>query len=161
MQENPSKKKPYKIRKAKPTDVLALLELMKESHIDAAQPFPPVDDMDCINWILNLINLGGVWIAIVDKKIAGSIGCSVDTFSWNRKSAFVGNEWYYVRPQYRKGYDIAKQLIKIAKQTATEAKLPFIFSINSGKDKRIDLFVERQGFQYMGGMAISWAESEG
>lgn len=151
-----SKKKKYKIRRAQPTDAFLLLQLMKNFLAEISDKYPPVNDADCLNWMLSVINGGGVWVAIVDRKIIGSIGCSVDTFAWNRQAMNVYDEWYYVEPTYRKGYDISKKLIEVAKDHASKAGLPFIFSINSGKDKRIDRFVEMQGFEYKGGISISW-----
>jgi hypothetical protein len=150
------------IRQAKPTDAFFLLPLMKAFLAEVSAKYPPVDDADCLNWMLSVINQGGAWVAISDKKIVGSIGCGVDFFAWNRKHVNVFDEWYYVKPEFRKGTSVASDLLKVAKGHAKVAGLPFIFSINSGKDKRIDRFVQMHGFEYLGGIAVSWpGDSDG
>ena len=155
-----SKKKKYIIRRAKPTDIIHLLKMMKEFLYEVSSKYPPVNDADCMNWMLSIVNAGGAWVAISEKRVIGTIGCSVDRFSWNRQVPYVYDEWYYVDPAFRKGYTISKELIEMAKTHSDKAGLPFIFSINSGKDVNVDRFVRMQGFEYMGGIAARFPEME-
>lgn len=145
--------KSYKIRKAKPTDVVLLLKMFEEylREVDPNKKLPPANETDTIRWLLEVIDVGGAWVAISDRTIVGSIGCGVDRYGWNSKALYVYDRWYYVKPSYRKGYDISKKLIEVARDTADEAGFPFVFSVNSGKDERIDRFVTMQDFEYRGG----------
>lgn len=149
---NPKK---YLIRRARPMDTFPLVLLMKEYLFHLKPARQELNETDCILWLLGVINLGGAWVAIVDKKLVASIGCSVDFMPWNKQDRFVFDEWYYVRPQYRKGYGIAAELIKLAKEQANQAGLPFHFSMNSGTDEKIDRYISMQGFTYMGGNFIA------
>lgn len=148
------KKKKYVIRKAVPTDVVALLKLFKE--ITSESPiYNNPDDADCIQWFLNVIAVQGAWVAVSNRKIVGSIGCLVDYKPWNHQEQFVYNCWYHVSREYRKGYRISAELLSVARNTAHEAGLPFHLSINSAIDKRTDRFIRMQGFTYEGGGFVS------
>lgn len=148
--------KKYIIRPARTMDAFHLVQLMKEYLAQLQPQRLELNEADCVLWLMGIINMGGAWVAIADKKIVGSIGCNVDFHPWNRQDRFVLDEWYYVKPEYRKGYSIASELIKIAKSKAHAAGLRFHFSLNSGTDSKADRFVRMLGFTYVGGNLIAF-----
>ncbi|MGZ8432759.1 MAG: GNAT family N-acetyltransferase [Candidatus Binatia bacterium] len=147
-------KKPFKIRRADALDTALIVKMMVEFIEESTMPYPKVNKQHCSEWMLRVIGNGGVWVAICDRQIVGTIGCSATQFDWNRDYWHVFDEWFYVKPDFRKGYRIAQTLLLEAKKAAQEAGFPFIFSVNSGKDKRIDRFVRMNGFEYIGGILL-------
>lgn len=145
----------HKVRKAKPTDAFHLLQMMKDYLNETNLPYPPVEDMSFLEWALPLIKMGSVWVAVADKRIVGSIASNADRFRWNDGAAFMFNEWFYVRPDYRKGGKIARELLAEVKKQASQAKVPYVMGITSG-DRRVSAFIERNGFEFTGSTGTFW-----
>lgn len=143
-----------KIRQAAASDLTALVAMMKLFVNEQKANLPPVNEMDTIKWIVPIIEMGGAFVAIKDKVIIGSIGCGIDAFSWNREKKFLYDEWFYVRPQHRKGTNAAKLLLDQVKLVCIGSNTPFVFSVNSAIDKRVDRYLSMQGFRYAGGIHI-------
>ncbi len=150
-----TQKNKYRIRLATPLDTPWIVLMMRDFVAEMkGNHFPQVDAGDCMQWMLNVIRKEATWVAVADREIVGTIGCNVCPFDWNQKAWHVYDEWFYVKPAYRKGYDIASRLVNEAMGKAQEAGLPFVFSINSGNDDRIDLFLKRKGFTRLGGILV-------
>lgn len=111
--------------------------------------YPPIDDLDCVRWILNTIAIGGSFVAVHKNRAVGSLGVAIAHFPWNHGAGYLHNEWFFVHPKFRR-YGVAKRLLDGAKALSSESGRPFIFSLTSGNDKRVARFFAMQGFSPVG-----------
>jgi len=145
------------MRIAEPDDTQAIMYLLKTYYSEMALNHPPIDKGDCMEWILRTIRYGGSSVAILKDRVVGSVGCAPYEFNYNRRFKYIMNEWLTVHPKYR-NLGIANKLIAHCKSISDKKselvgeRIPFMFSISSGKDKRLDRFVEMNGFDYAGGL---------
>ena len=124
---------------------------MKISQQESPVPYPEVDELDCIRWVTRVVAIGGSFVALHNNRIIGSIGIGVEQFTWNTRYEFLTNEWFYVHPKFRRA-GVAVRLISGAKAMSDSSGRPFLFSVTSGIDKRIDRFIAMQGFKPIGSM---------
>lgn len=143
-------------RKAIASDAVAIMRLLQTYYKEQALDYPEVDENDCMEWILRVIREGISVAAVYQGRVVGSLGVSVYDFNWNKSRKYLLNEWFTVSPKCR-SMGIGRELLKKAKQISdlssknAEQKIPFMLGVISGKDKRLDRFVEMSGFQYAGG----------
>lgn len=145
------------LRIAEPDDTQSIMLLLKTYYSEMALNYPKIDKGDCMEWILRTIRHGGSVVAILKGRVIGSVGCAPYEFSYNRRFKYIMNEWFTVHPKYR-NLGIASKMLEHCKGISDKKSeivgenIPFMFSISSGKDKRLDRFIEMSGFQYAGGL---------
>ena len=143
-----------KIRLATPRDVIVLMQMMRLYLQEQPMGHPEINESHTIRSLLQVIDMTGAYVAVADKKLIGSIGVMVDKYPWNQEYRFIYDEWFYVLPQYRKGTNAAGLLLEAVKKLSDSHNMPFVFSVNSGIDRRIDRYLGMSGFRYAGGIHI-------
>ena len=65
-----------------------------------------------------------------EKRLVGSAGL-FPTHWWFSESYYLGDFWFYIRPEYRAGGDAARLLMEHCKQAADDAGMPLVMAIFS------------------------------
>lgn len=139
------------VRRAEPTDAVAILNLLKMLSTDMAVSYPAIDDAHALHWIIRTMQSGIVFVATLKEKIAGSVGLHPEQFPWNPTYRYLCDQWFAVHPKAR-STAAAKQLIGACKAIADEFKAPLVMGVMHGAKADLkDRFIGMQGFTYMGG----------
>lgn len=90
-------------RRAKPTDVVAILALLKRMHRESPVGLEPVDDAKSLLVLVQAIRDGRWFVAAANdgKKLIGVIGVVWDEPWWSVVSSPSDLSWY-VLPEYRR-----------------------------------------------------------
>lgn len=139
------------IRRAIPTDAVAILNLLKTLERDMAVNYPLIDDAHTLHWIVRVMQTGVAFVATVSGKIAASVALHPEQFPWNPTHRYLCDQWFAVHPKARNS-TIAKDLIGACKSVADEYQAPLVMgAIHGTKPDVKDRFIGMQGFKYMGG----------
>lgn len=142
------------IRRAAPLDISALVALLVEMHEGTEIPTSPIDSMKMISKINEVVHKGVVLMAVDENnQLMGSVGGMVGKDWWSDQP-FLADNWFYVRPEHRKG-NVALKLIKNFIKMANDAKLPVrLGHVFSGDLDRKDKFFERLGMIKAGSVFV-------
>lgn len=141
------------IRKAIYADVMAIERTITDvAWANADIPLPAPERPYVLQYGMDLISRGLVYVAEVETTIVGCIMLDTPHWPWNRKAWYLENAHFWIEPTFRKGGTAAK-LIDAAKSTAVEMKLPLRLCFTSdGRDADLkDRWMRMQGFKYQGG----------
>lgn len=125
-----------KIRRATAFDVVNLSKMLikaRDEQVNGGIWYPAVADgergeMMACQYVLTLIDKAVIYVADLNGRLLGVIGCSVDRYPWSDEWMLT-NEWFYVLPQFRES-DIALALLTAMEHFADAESVPY-----SGEDK--------------------------
>ncbi len=156
-----------KIRRATAFDVVNLAKMLVRGRNEQAESiwYPTVPEgirgeMLTSQYCLTLIDKAVVYVADLNGRLLGCIGCSVDRFPWS-DDWMLTNEWFYVMPQFRDS-DIAKALLHAVEAFAdadvlpltneTKPRMAIVMGMISGQQTGVkNRWMEQQGFVNGGG----------
>lgn len=145
-------------RRARPADASALFNLLARQHKEAPVPLAPVSEAKSMMVIVQAIRDGRVFLAVVGKKLIGSIALIFEQ-PWFSDEFEPQDLWWYVLPDYRDtGAGLA--LLRLAAEEVPNGPLKMT-NITAGaeRDDRMEpvyklvLGLQRAGSVYMRGWA--------
>lgn len=155
------------IRRATAYDVVNLAKMLIQGREEQEEGiwYPSIPEGDrgkmmACKYVLDLIDRAVIFVADLNGRLLGCIGCSVDRYPWS-DDWMLSNEWFYVMPQFRDS-DIAVSLLAAMEQFADADELPItgdpkprfaiMLGIVSGHQTGVkNRFMEQQGFKNGGG----------
>jgi len=155
------------IRRATAFDVVNLAKMLIRGRNEQAETiwYPSVPEghrgeMLSTQYCLTLIDKAVVYVADLNGRLLGCIGCSVDRFPWT-DDWMLTNEWFYVMPQFRDS-DIAAALLHAVEAFAdadtlplsgeTKPRMPIMLGMVSGQQTGVkNRWMQQQGFINGGG----------
>ena len=142
-----------KIKRASPVDISSLYVMLYQMHDETAiKPAPIVSEI-LINKITEAIYKGVVFITHNEKEITGSVGGMTGSDWWSDKP-FLGELWFYVKPDYRKSsaaFMLMKEFLKISDENKIPVRMGHIYS---GDMDRKDNFYEHFKLKKAGSMYV-------
>lgn len=155
------------IRRATAYDVVNLAKMLiaglEEQSEGIWYPRVPEGDrgkMMSVKYIIDLVDRAVIFVADLNGRLLGCIGCSVDRYPWS-DDWMLSNEWFYVLEKFRDS-DIAVALLQAMQDFADADELPItgegkprfaiMLGIVSGKQTGVkNRFMEMQGYINGGG----------
>lgn len=135
------------IRQATYEDVIPISFLLEEG-IRRWHGVPKPDETLLLD-VKTVIDQGVAFVAEKAGIIYGAIGLVKDHWFFSKKE-FLGDKWFYVRPEARSSR-CAFKLMDKAKEVAEALEIPLILAHIYGEDiERKNRFYERQGFRQLG-----------
>ena len=165
--EDPKEPRTLRIRRATAFDVVNLAKMLMQARDEQAEDiwYPSVPEgergkMMAVQYVLALIDKAVIYVADLNGRLLGCIGCAVDRFPWS-DDWMLTNEWFYVLPQFRDS-EIAENLLRAMEQFADSDELPFsgeekprmaiLMGMVSGQQTGVkDRFMKQQGYDNGGG----------
>jgi GNAT superfamily N-acetyltransferase len=118
------------IRRATAFDVVNLAKMLIAARDEQADGiwYPSVPEGDrgrmmATQYVLALIDKAVIYVADLNGRLLGCIGCSVDRFPWS-DDWMLTNEWFFVLPQFRDS-EIALALLSAMESFADADQLPY------------------------------------
>ena len=140
------------VRAARYDEVFQIRDTINEARLTSDIPLPEVEEPWAIQYTLDLIRFGFVWVAVTDKQVVGVAIVNKLHWQWNRGAFFLENSHFWVLPKHRKG-GTAIRLLQCMKDRAKELGLPLSVRIthSDGAADTKDRFLKMQGLKYLGG----------
>tara|TARA_Y100001973_G_C5136578_1_gene300655 strand:+ start:273 stop:713 length:441 start_codon:yes stop_codon:yes gene_type:complete len=142
-----------KIKRGSPVDISAIYVLLNQMHKETTLQVAPINSRILISKITEAIYQGVVFLTHNDKEITGSVGGLTGTDWWSDKP-FLGDLWFYVKPEHRKSraaFMLMKEFLKVGKTSNMSTRVGHIFS---GDIERKDSFYEHFGFKKAGSVYL-------
>jgi len=132
------------IRKATAGDVPYILELYAAGLGELG--FDGIDKERLLAKVISSYHLAPCFLLVIDDKICGMAGLSVNIIPWSGKATLC-DYIFYIRPEYR-GLSNFGGLVKACKDFSDEVSLPlsFNFTVNDDEDVRKRVF-KMHGFE--------------
>jgi len=164
------------IRRATAFDVVNLAKMLIKGRDEQAEGiwYPAVPEgergeMMACQYMLTLIDKAVIYVADLNGRLLGVIGCSVDRFPWS-DDWMLTNEWFYVLPQFRDS-EIALALLHAMETFADADELPFsgekkprmaiLLGMVSGQRTGVkNAWMQRQGYENGGGNFVRAPQNE-
>jgi GNAT superfamily N-acetyltransferase len=140
------------VRPALYDEVFQIRDTIVGARVLAEMPLPEVEEPWAIQYTLDLIRDGLVFVAVVDRAVVGVAILAVQHWPWNRVAKFLENIHLWVEPKHRKG-GTGLKLIALMKARAKELNMPLSLRISfpDGAAETKDRLLRMQGFTYLGG----------
>jgi GNAT superfamily N-acetyltransferase len=149
------------VRPAAFEDVFHIERTLRQAQLLADLPTPPIEVRHFHAELKNRIAYRLIWVAEADQRVVGCLSLTHHYWPWNAKAFFLGDDWFWVEPQHRKG-GTAKNLLDKAKACARDLHVPLFLTLSfGGMDVALkDRFAKMQGFTYKGGRFCFDPQSE-
>lgn len=147
---------PFVIRMATMADLSQGLEMYRAFVEEGALSAFPIDDLPgLVAEMTRTIESGRCIVGeLADGRLGGSISVGVKRFPHSKRE-FLGDSWYYVRPEAR-ATGLARRLLKEARDYARKCGKPALFATMAGTDPaKVDRFYSILGFQRVGGFYLA------
>ena len=140
------------VRPAAYDEVFQIRDTIVGARVLSEMPLPEVEEPWAIQYTLDLIKRGFVWVAVTDRTVVGVAIVDQLHWHWNRGAFFLENSHFWVLPKHRKG-GTAIRLLKCMKDRAKELGLPLSIRIthSDGAVDTKDRFMKMQGLKQVGG----------
>lgn len=140
------------VRTARYDEVFQIRGSIEQARVLSDVALPEVEEPWAVQYTLDLIRDGLVFVAVVDKAVVGAAILSVCHWPWNRNAKFLENNHLWVEPKHRKG-GAGLRLIQAMKARAQELQMPLSLRITfpDGAADTKDRLLRMQGFKYLGG----------
>lgn len=138
------------IRRAGPHDFVNIMWLLEQAVQEETVGYPPINELKLMQWITDCKRDGEILVADCSRSLVGVLGMMVKEWNWSTDK-FIGNEFFYVLPKFRKR-GTADALLKAAEKFSDDHNIRLVVGFSGGKDAVIkDRMASIRGYTYGGG----------
>lgn len=133
-------------RGATADDKDAILDLLREMHEEVS--VFTMCEAKVIDKIDNVISSGVCFLAVVDDRVVGTLGCEPDVM-WYSEDVYLGERWTFVSEDYRRS-TIAKDLLRLADDFSRKMEMALLIGVFVPKRTASKTALFRRFFEPMG-----------